>query len=63
MAKTVSPSSIASEFKLLWESLLAYLIVKRENQYTPEQKALIAKREAEQGVVRYLKPSLAFEIL
>ncbi len=51
LAKTGPPSSIASEFKLIWESLLAYLIVKKGEsyaKYAPEQKA---KRAAEHGVV------------
>ncbi len=54
------------------ESLLAYLIVKKGGsyaKYTPEQKALIAKRATEHGVVAsyhrfYLKRiDLAFEIV
>ncbi len=66
---TVPSSSIASGVQAVRESLLAYLIVKKGGsyaKYTPEQKALIAKKAAEHGVVHrfYLKRiDLAFEIV
>ena len=68
LAKAVPSASIASEFKLLGVFTSLPDRKKRESyakynaKYTPEQKALIAKREAEHGVVTsyhrfYLKGS------
>ena len=65
---TVPSSSIASEFKLLGSLTSLYKREDHNAKYTPKQKALIAKRAAEHGVIAsyhrfYQRINLAFEIV